>query len=577
MASGTAPASLDALLKDLQSKLASGETDPAAAQRFELLKLLLDAERRAQPASPRNTTLAAARLIGAQLFLPRLELDKAEECLAPYLGERVAELDELARSPESRMLAGLLYAETGNLLFRRLEMERGLALAGHGVDLLATAPSQSGDKYTAIYSCLAPAWLARLAWHAGQRDAARERIAKCIAQTQHLRSDWPHKAIGGIDLVLAVQLDLAAEFYASSGQTDMAALYAQWGVMLLRESTAQDCARLGHLLYVLGKAEARRGRADGYRFASSLLRSARREYARADDTTRNGHAHPFRFRAMTQEAQCLVRAGELEAAEALLSETESAMGKASITALEREHCTAYVTVTRVWILERQARGSSWSETLTRSYREAAERLLRLFGTSRSAARLRSDAYLHLGVANSHLGEHEHAMRALDSAERLAREEHHATTSVAVEFARSEALLACTPEALEPANRHFERGSGMMLDGIRNEYLEDWRMRLAARLNHRLLIWIDPDMSAGDAVDAARRNYLRFRLQRWSGRDQNNLAESMGMSRHTLTRWIHELGLREEFDQVANATRHREPVRDSKRSKRPRSRPPPRAN
>lgn len=537
------------LLRRVERSMRLGNLDEAA-----VLREPLRAAIRSSAGEVTAEEQRCARILASHLFLERMEIGAAAEVLDIDLdrlsGQRALEIEDAG----SAFLAGLFNAEVANLMFRRHAIDAGKALADLALEQLKTTEQKVSTLSSGMawmLETLAHAWWARLAWQKGARASARERVDELIERAQERRSkaieaqdeDEPEAST---DLVLAIFLDLAAEFDATAGHTDAAADHARQGVLLLRESGAHDRPRLGHLLYVLGKIEARRGAADRYRFALQLLRSARDEY---------GPSHPFIFRTLNQEVQCLVRANEVKAAKKRLGDARAALDDAAhVTAEERRYAAASFEMTALWIKGREARQSSLDPATTAAEKEAeaatatalwkscvteVERFISRSGSLSS--RLIADAQVQLGLAYTHLGNYDKALEVLHSAHDTAERKELVTIQIAALFLMAEAsnLSSHAEGALESFNR-----ACALIDtrGVQSEYLASRRQQVAVALRRNIMVAFSPRLSYADAEKQFKRTYLRYQLMK-----ATSLAEFEATSkvpRPTLLRWLKELNMQE---------------------------------
>jgi len=446
------PPELVALVAATETQLLQGNFDGAAEVRHELGALLAKLRRRR--AVP---TVWRARILGSLLFLPRLELDDAAACLLVTrpndLGEAKPLTSDMAGG--SLCLAGLFNAERANLAFRRGELTGGMKFARAAIELLDSRGADTGGFPVALAKLLehlSHAWWARLRWQGAEdREArcdARERLDDQISRVRAFRRmAFDAVGHGGADVVLALLLDLAAEFDASLGYTEKAARLAQAGVTLLREGKARDDPRLAHLLYVLGKIESRRGEEDNFLVAVELFRSAHALY---------GKEHPFRFRAKNQEAQCLVRTGRVDDAAALLAIARGDLDDASnVSSGERTYVTDSFSMTALWLNSRKARNHARDHGVEdiEAWKGCERDALAILDVQHVLpARLRADSLLQLGLARARLGKTDEAERALQDACDEAAKADLATIQIAAQFMLAEAQHATDNKSDKSANR-----------------------------------------------------------------------------------------------------------------------------
>jgi hypothetical protein len=536
------------LLEEVDLLVRQGNFDVAAQRRTRLLRFIELLAPLADDLSVERV-IARARIFAVEFFLSRMEIDEARKCLSGIPPADAALLrGDKKPIGTSYCLTGFLNAALANLMFRQGEFREGYRIAQGARALLAKRLADTGGFHpdTAdILEVLANAWAARLAWRVGgmQRDA-RSHLDEQMARAQLLRRNRTSDDLCGFDLALAILLDMAAEFDASIGRTDMAAIAAQFGVMLLREGATKDRVRLGHLLYVMGKIEARRGSHDNYRFALQLLANARKEYFYEQEAAPDAdgvNPHPFRFRAMNQQAQCMVRANQVAEALDVLDDITEAMQfnerqspRYRISDRERDYLHASVSMTRLWIHERRARIGD--RQALQDWQREAKAMTELANLS---VRLRAESHLQLGVASSKLGEDLVAEQALTVALEAAGKGDIATIQIAALLALAETLHR-TEERRPQSLDAFKRASLLLESrGVGSTYLLRRRDEVAGQLRQGLTITIAGDSSYVDAERQFRLAYVSYHAAR--AKNTKEFEVATGVPRPTLLRWVKELG------------------------------------
>jgi len=518
------PSDADELLRHVDEAISEGNIEGVVDRRRDLLDWANDS-------ALDETRRIRAAILASQLFLPRMEVRSAAQSLSPYLTSgktiepRRKPIQRLKRS-NSKCLGGLALAEMANVLFRSFRSEEGEKLGIEALELLKARKSDQGgfgSLFVELSVVLAHVWWARLAWQVGKEGEARACLDEQLDRLGEMRWQYPAKP-GGINWAAAIVLDLSADLALAAAQHDLALRQIERALILMQDGV-HDSPRLGHILYVAGRVAGSFVDRKSLGWPVRLFERSKEAYP--DD-------HPFQFRAANQMAQCFVKAGDLTKAEGLLTDAVKRLEEAKeLASDQRAFCQAELRLTRIWILERRAQAGMLDWTSCRS--EAAELLRESEDLPR---RLQGEAALHYALSLVACGEPRAALRHLERAGELAAKDGRATLDAAVRLAFVEAHLRAGNE--RNAMRAWEHAEER-LSTAKSGYLQEWRERLASRMNKPLSILLHPDWPLKAAESEFRKSYLRFQIERSRG-VMTTLAQNIQVPRTTLLRWIKELDL-----------------------------------
>ncbi len=527
------------LLKHIATEMDSGSFDRAVAQRQELVRLLEEHSW----ASEAQRVEAQIRL--GRLALPWLDLASFARGLRQYVSDYSqsgklrldeAELERLAKR-QPGILVGLLFAELSNALFRCLQHDESEYWGNRALERLSSqpaAPCGGFSKLSVVVAiALAHAWRSRPQWQKARptgnfsRQEIVDGLRRQLAVLEALAGEHRESPSPLVNQAYAILCDLIGDFEFSLGRITAAEELAQRALIVLGDGV-QDSARSGHLFYLLGKIQAGRVEQNRYDVAVRLFQRANLSYKRIEP------GHPFRFRCEVHEIRCLIREERLDVASARIRAARAELETSRLSGLDAAFNRFHLDVTELWILERQARAQvvSWSAVLDRVSDLEPQ-------THQAGLRLRSETYLHLGLALGHCGQSERGLRALADAHQCALDGGQPSLEVAANLALAEVLMEAGQHT---AADHLARARNGLRERVRSAFLSRWYRRLEAALEQPMIITVPKDGAYEAAERDLRSVYLRYHayaVSRSGGKLQE-LIDRTGIARSTLLRWVDEI-------------------------------------
>lgn len=449
------------------------------------------------------------------------------------------ELDKLEQNLDS-FTVGLFFSAVANFLFRNLAFSEGIYFAQKAHGLLLKDDDSVDPLLRLVVKAENTSWLVRLLTREEkQRDEKQQEAEQLLRQTIDklvecykdfgAAKKYRKDERGGLDLELAIALNLWAAFLWTRGDLEAARQKIYRALFLLRDGNAQDPIRLAHSLFVSGKIEASYSTAN-FEWALLLLREA-------EDIFKDNR-HPLASRCAIQSAQCLHKASRSKEAGEVLTSALTSITQITDD-VERSFAEAEWAMTQVWILEDEARAKrrEWEDC-----RKESQKFFNQAEAGKLPRRLKAEAYLHHGLVLVHLGRYEDGRKQLHKATEIAKQDGRIKINVAAYFALTESYIGPEGDPTE-AKRFWTEGLRLFAN-VQSTFLERWEERLApevaAATKRGMLIAIDPTQRFEDVEKEFKRTFLRGYLASESDPWDEDSLKKRGLSRPTLYRWCRKL-------------------------------------
>lgn len=509
-----------------------------------------------EPGDPEEKLRAKAQF--AQVALVLCELKRPAAFLSPYVNDDLS-INEghLRRLLDdegcSSLVRGMVASAVANFTYRAGAAATGKAYGRVAAELLAQRVS-GDDVQRELAARANDIWLSRLLWRIGERDEAEallERTHNQLQQGLNRRSN----VVGGLCLLTALTLDVWASFDWFRGRLKDAQHRIYRAISLLRSDLVNDRIRLGSGLLMAGRIEATHS-VTGFAWARFLLDEAKEKFADAAEELFSPQAlerftpeerapfeanggrwcHPFGRRALVQQAQCLIKARELDEAEAVLGEADAYPVE---DGREGGRSSAETTLARLWICERRAERN---EKLWRDCVELARKLVER--RDDLSERLKAEAYLHYGLCLTRLaGPHDYARlkeagEQLGEAIEVASREGLAKIEAAAKFALAENLIAS--QERHEARERFEEARALKAT-LDSTLLDRIEKLVAEKLDCPQPIEVPPGLSFKEAKRAFMKQYFEHHADR--AQTSEALFDAVGLSSASVYRYLRETGVK----------------------------------
>ncbi len=456
----------------------------------------------------------------AQLHLMMMRVHDAAKCLRPYAevtdeGEVVLNESKVAelKAGSSSYGRGCLLRELGNLLYRVHRHKQGRSLAAIGnVFLKRDSPGPSGrDRLLAELE--SRIWWSRLLWHCEEFSEAKELIRECVLDLSEAMKDETAPR-GGIDLLVAVALDLWASFNLAAGETDVARRRIYQALFLLRGGRVRCKVRLAYSMYSAARIEAAGYSKSSYQWCRDLFNESERLFG--------NHEHPFQLRARIMHAQFLTKHKVQRREVDELLNSEDLKSRLTIDPEEKSYVEASELLTRVWAEERGARENPklWEHCI-----ELGKQLDLL---QSKPARLKAEGKLHLGLA---LIQIEKSRPAGQARLREALEISGRCNLMRIKAATHLAFVEYHQLEREPAlaREHWNIAAGL-LRTMRSSFLYDWSRRLEDKLEAPATVELNLEGKLKTILERVHQDYLKYHTTKTT--DKQQLWQEMGVPQAT---------------------------------------------
>jgi hypothetical protein len=491
---------------------------------FGLLNQLEPSIRGLDPFDPVRLQLEAR---GAQLYLVLVDKASAIRCLGNFVsssdGRSVVvdaeRLDEMSQQVDP-FSGGLTFAQAANLLYRSLDAELGAELAERADSYLSFRDGNWIDVELARLENRI--WWSRLLWRSGQQPRAETLLAKTVDELGSSFSETVDnrklEETGGLDLLIALALDLWASWDWVRGTLDDGRRRIYEALFLLANGPAHDPVRLAHAQHTAARIEAS-DPASGSAWALRMLAEA--EELLGNEKLHGGKPHPFVMRIRAQRAQTEVRSGRLR-------EARQTLDRVDLSSLtdedERSFVESDAALTEVWLAEGEATRDGWQKCL-----ELSRKLVRK--DDRLPLRLHLEGMLHHGIALVRTDNHREGQKYLQQA----RIEGRGHQRKKIELAACLGLVESFSSRKETWSRAVQcwEDARLLAFGLRSRYLGHWFREVGTLMQRLELLEVDPKRPLNPQLERFEEIYLQNGAA--AARNMDELVQWSGVPRPTLYR------------------------------------------